>query len=188
MRLDDVPGDGESQPGAAAFGAGAVGFVEALEDARQVVGVDACAGITDIEADIFSILPGKEPNFTARRGEFDGVVDEVDQHLFEATGVGWYGGEVRIAFGLQVEPGAFGLGFHAVGSGLEQLRGGDGLELERDLPRFDAREFEQFGGHLGQGVNFGLHARQEAAGGGRVIERAILQGFGQGFERGERGA
>jgi hypothetical protein len=41
--LDDVLGDGQPQPGPPA-GAGAVGFVETLEDARQVVGWDAHAG------------------------------------------------------------------------------------------------------------------------------------------------
>ena len=44
--LDDIPRDGETEPGA-----GAAGGEERVEDARQVLGGDAGAAIADLDRD-----------------------------------------------------------------------------------------------------------------------------------------
>jgi hypothetical protein len=48
-----VGGDGEAQPGAAeAPGGGGVGLLEGPEEARQGLGLDADAGVDDLEAQL----------------------------------------------------------------------------------------------------------------------------------------
>ena len=65
MRLDNVFDDGQSQAGAAEFAvAGRIAPVEALEQARQMLGCDPCPEILHLDGDFFSVAllwPGPTP-------------------------------------------------------------------------------------------------------------------------------
>jgi len=61
------------------------------------------------------------------------------------------------------------------------------LKVEAESPRFDAGKLEELRRHLGQRIHFGLNLIDEPAGRRRIVQRAIQQSLGQGFERGQRG-
>src|SRR5262245_37987406 len=82
VREREVFDDGESEAGAAGFArARFVDAVETLEDARQVFGRNAGAGVA--HPDHLTILRGlgEHGDGAARAVEFDRVVHEVDQNL-----------------------------------------------------------------------------------------------------------
>ena len=94
--------DGEAEPGAAVFAAGAgVGLLECLEDDLLLLGRDADAGIGHLERDDGRRLAedgmvGVQPPAAARHlertppllGELEGVRQQVLEHLLQALGVG----------------------------------------------------------------------------------------------------
>ena len=88
MGLDDVLDDGQAEAGAAELAAaGAIDAVEALEEARQVLRGDAAAAIADVDGDFVVILACEDFNLAAGFAVFDGVIDEVNDGLFEERGI-----------------------------------------------------------------------------------------------------
>src|SRR5205823_344708 len=86
--LDNVLHDGEAQPRATHFaGAGAIDTVEALKDARLVFQRDADAVVGDFDGDHAVGSGGRQPDFSAVTGVFDGIVDEVEEGAVQIVGV-----------------------------------------------------------------------------------------------------
>src|SRR5688500_18784119 len=79
MRLDDTPGDGESETGATTPRPGRL--PEAVEDPRQVVGGDAAARIGDPEDDPLIRRGRASRDPAACRRELDRVANEVLEDL-----------------------------------------------------------------------------------------------------------
>ena len=148
--IDDLFGDGKAEAGAAeAAGGGRVGLDEGFEDAREGFAGDADAGVGDLDEE--GVLAGAAAWLGAEEdvaggGEFDGVADEVDEDLAEASGVaaeaGWEGGvKAEDDFDAFGEGGAgeeFG-GLFEDGAGFEF----DGIEFE--AAGFDFGEVEDIG-------------------------------------------
>src|SRR5437773_11902719 len=89
VRLDDALRNGETKAGAAAqwaiarlaAGTGRVAAIEPVEDARQVVGRDAGAGVADGHKHRLAIAgPGLQLNLPAGRSVAQGILDEVAQN------------------------------------------------------------------------------------------------------------
>ncbi len=75
--------NGEAQPCSlpCATRAGAIGAVETIEDVRKGIWRDAFARIGDRHLYLASLLHGTDHHRAARRGELDGIVDQVAEHL-----------------------------------------------------------------------------------------------------------
>ena len=69
-------------------GAGPVDAVEAFEDARQIVGWHAAPGVRNGDEDAAVRRDsGIDAGFAARLVELDGVIEKIDQRLFQPEGV-----------------------------------------------------------------------------------------------------
>src|SRR4029079_2446434 len=83
-RLDQVLDDREPEPGASALpGAPGVHPVQALEDPRQVLGLDPGAVVDDLEQDPAAPPLAGDPDRPVLLAVLDGVVDEVLDHLLD---------------------------------------------------------------------------------------------------------
>jgi len=143
--FDEGPADGESESEAAELTIDEVSALfEGLEEVGEGVGVDAHAGVGDLDLDgaIWGIGCG-EGDGAAVRGEFDGVGEEVPEDLLEACEVAADG--VVGGVELEVELEVFGLG-GAVDDGEGLLEGqmeGDGFESEGEFAIEDAVDIEE---------------------------------------------
>ena len=81
MTLDDVTRDREPQPRAAPVGPRTVGGVEALEDARPLLGHDPRPLVDHVDAHMTPLRPGAETDKATFRRVLQGVVDQVGEHL-----------------------------------------------------------------------------------------------------------
>lgn len=73
--------------------------VELVEDIGLVAGWDARTGIADGDSQLAGEPLGAEGNLATGGGEFDGVLDEVDQRLVQPVGVAGDGGGCRLGTG-----------------------------------------------------------------------------------------
>src|SRR5277367_2462858 len=87
MQLDEALDQRQAKPGAG-LPRLRVAALELLEDAGLLLARDAGAVIGDDERDIVTLAMRLEADRAARRGEFDGVGDQVEQRLLEAPLVG----------------------------------------------------------------------------------------------------
>src|SRR6478672_4668540 len=85
VALDDVPGDRQAEPRAAPTHAGAVGLVEALEDAGPVGLRDPDPVVAYGDGDDVTLAPDADHDLAALWAELHGVVDEVHEHLAQAV-------------------------------------------------------------------------------------------------------
>ena len=69
---------------------------------------------------------------------------------------------------------------------MKQIPGSYRLAVQGEAARFNTRELQQFRHHLGEGVHFDLDLLDEPARRRRVIQCAVLQGFGEGLQGGKR--
>ena len=116
-------GDGQAEPGAGGrLGARGAGALERLEDALEVVAVDADAGVLDLELGDLVAVVDAERHLPAL-GELDGVGQQVDQDLAQAVLVGVDDGGQRLRRHV-VELDALGGGLQAehVDELVEELR------------------------------------------------------------------
>ncbi len=67
--------------------AGAICLVEAFEDARLLLSGDADAGVGDRNNDTVMYGTGRHSDVTAGGSKFDGIVDQVDDHLAHAVSI-----------------------------------------------------------------------------------------------------
>ncbi len=70
MGLDQIPGDGQPEPGAG----GTLALHESLEDAWQELGRDPGAGVTDLDQEDIVQSPRDDADRAARRRVPDGVM------------------------------------------------------------------------------------------------------------------
>ena len=137
--------DGEAEAGAAEFpGGGGVGLGKFIEDQRLLFEWDAEAGIDDGEVEGTWLGGGGAKDDVTLGGEFDGVAEEVEHHLADATRVteekfGGVGGPVEDEFDVGI--GEFRSEEFADFDGGEVNVGGDGFDSA--LAGFDFREVEQ---------------------------------------------
>ena len=155
MELDDLLDDGESQSGAGFVPAsGDVRLVETLPYLFQAVLRDACAGVPDGDED-FLIFDGRlDGDDGIRLAEFDGVVDEVVEHLLDLA-------HVRIDVGFPVREQQFD-GNAPGGTG--SFKGGGGIFDDRIdvetafaqtvLLRVHGIQGQKAAGQLGQPLRF----------------------------------
>ena len=132
-----MAGDGQPQS-RTATGAGPVGLKETLEDTFEVVGRNTDPRIAHTKADELRFGLRRQCHLAAGRGELDGVMDQVDQHLFQARRIYRYFGHILGRVETQDQSGAFGLGAHALGGREQQGGRRHGFALQRHLSRFDA--------------------------------------------------
>src|SRR4051812_2479865 len=84
----DVLGDGEAEAGAARLArTGLVHAVEALEEARQVLGRNALAVVANVELDGASLLARAHLHTLSPGTVFQGVVHEVGEDLVDGVTV-----------------------------------------------------------------------------------------------------
>ena len=89
MGQHDVLGDGEAEAGASGFaGAGFVDAIEALEQAREVLGGNAGAEVLDEEFHGVGNGAGPEDDSSAGSAVLQRVVDQVGKDLVDGFAVG----------------------------------------------------------------------------------------------------
>jgi hypothetical protein len=157
---DEFARDGEAEAGAAVLAAGSgLGLDEGGEDALDLIGGDADAGVVDFEAEGDALgVAGEFMDFeadSALLGELEGVGGEVDEDLAEAVGVADEdGGDGGRDVAVEGDAGGGG-GGEDVGDVLEGLGkrewGGD----EAEVAGFDLGEIEDV-----------IEEGEEGAGGG----------------------
>ncbi len=132
VSLDDADADAEAETGATGLGG-----EEGVEEAALDLLGDAGAGIGDGDvhdgegAATGTELAGlgAEGDGGARRGGFEGIADEIDEHLLELFGVGGERGVVEVT-DHEADVASGGLGFEESGEiaeegpGLDELRAG----------------------------------------------------------------
>ncbi len=121
--------DGETKAGAGGI-ARRIGLVEPFEEPDLVLGGDADPGVLDLNRGLLVGLIGAEGNGAPGRGEFDGVVDEVDQHLFHALAIhpDWFRNAADLEVQRKICP--FNLGLETVGRVVNQVRDVDPFVAE----------------------------------------------------------
>ncbi len=148
--LDDVPGDREAEPGAAAARPGTVDLVEALEDPAAIPTGDPDPVVDDRDLHAPVGLADPHDDVAAVRAELHRVVDEVDDHLAEPLGVPTkmreVGRDVRdqghaVPLGEQAQP----------VRGCRRERADVDVVLEAQLgAALDARQVQHLVDHLGE--------------------------------------
>ncbi len=201
MPLHDVLGDRESQARASAA-ARPVGFVKAFENAGQVVRIDAGPIVVYCHDDPPAApqrlrraratggrqrpaqLACADPDLPARRRELDRVVYQVGHDALRTLGIGHQRRQLW-QIDDQVQPCPLGLRTQPLYRRDDDLCQRGGLQPQRDLVRFDARQLEQLLDHLRQRVHLALHAVEETPRCRRVIQRTIAQRVDQRLEPGQ---
>lgn len=183
----DAAADAEAEAGAGlAGGEGVIDAVEAGEDAFAVVGGDAGAEVGDVEGRGGMVME-VEGDFASVAGVFDGVVEEVEEDLFEGVGVGVEGeigvgeveGEVESGFGE-----ARLVGF---GDGTDEAVEGEVFVAVGFAALFEAAEVEDVVDEAGKALAF---ADDDVEVGGAALgvgEAAFFEHFGVHADGGEGG-
>src|SRR6266404_6461285 len=88
VERDELPGQGESEPGALDGAARGAHLAELLEHRLVVLGRDADPGVGDRDLD--RVVPERGPHVDAPafRGELEGVGEQVEEHLLHLALVG----------------------------------------------------------------------------------------------------
>src|SRR5581483_12201154 len=148
MALDDLAADIEPQAHAA--GSRAIGgLVEALEDVRAVRLGNAGAAIAHRQLNLPAARrPHLYRDLAAVRAVLDGVIDQIDDHLFKAQWID--AGHHRLGRPANDDPRpARVIGCHAHHV-LDQTPEVGGLPVEHELARGQPREIEQLAGEAGE--------------------------------------
>src|SRR5712692_6898772 len=147
-QLHEAPADGETESGPAELARGrAIGLAEWLEQARSGLGGNSDAAITHGNAQL-DIVRGLVRDFDrghhlAALRELDGVSDQIDQHLAEATGVATQGGrDRRVDARQELDSLAVGALGEQLGRFLDGGGHGEVDVLELHPARFDLGEVE----------------------------------------------
>ena len=100
--------------------------------------VDPLAGVGHLQTQTCPSERGRAaPRRARRRGELDGVGEQVPDDLLEAVGVAdrWIAGAVAATFQMQLSPLLFGVGAHRVDGGVDDRRRATAAgTLSRSLP------------------------------------------------------
>ena len=146
---DDPLGNGEAEAGAAMLARRrAVGLFEFLENAIEIVGRDAGAGVAHREAD-GRLGAGRRRHrhvdqHAAAVGELDGVADQIEQQLAQATRVGRHDRR-HVGRDVTADADAFGIGARRqqLDDVVGDLAHRDRLRLEFEAARLDLGIVEQ---------------------------------------------
>ena len=121
----------------------AVGLPEAVEDARQDLGLDPDAGVGQRQHRELAVARQPDANVAALRRELHGVGDEVGGDLTQAQRVAEHEAGAGIDEQLELHALALGLGARQLDGLLEDGRQVDRKELELELAGHDARDVQQ---------------------------------------------
>src|SRR5262249_11131441 len=102
VRLDDAAADREPQPEPGAAYA-AARLLERLEDALEVLGLDAAAGVDHVDAGAAVASVGLDAYRAARGGVANGVAEQVPEHLAEPRAVAAHERLARIELHVERE-------------------------------------------------------------------------------------
>src|SRR5690606_29187966 len=151
----------EADPGTEAVGGGG-GLVEAVEDAFEVAGRDAGAGVADADDRVRAVLLQPEMDLAALRGEPERVGEEVADDLLDDLRVA---GEHERRGRAHVERDALRLGEAGEGTGERAEERGEVLALraERPLARVKPGEVEELVDEAEEAVGLGPHPDEEGA-------------------------
>src|SRR5262245_6942401 len=115
----------------------AIHFVEALEQAGELVGGNANAGIRDHDRRVPAAPLDADVDLPRRRGELDRVVDEVDDNLLAPARVDWRVDLVDRRIDAQRDSMPLGLRGEAAGRLTHDGAYVGQLESKLHAPRFD---------------------------------------------------
>ena len=136
--------DGQAEAGARMLAAEmAVNLAERRHDAHDVVGGDADARVGDLIGELIGgadIEP--ENDLAARWREFDGIGDQVQQHLLHGAGIEPVLRDVAIDAELDLQPGVLGAAGHEAQHSLGHLHRIDVFLRQREPAGLDLREVE----------------------------------------------
>ena len=117
--------------------------VEALEQARQVLGRDARPAVAHLEADAVALGGGAHVDAAVRRRVTDRVGEEVRQHQSDAVGIGKHGPIDRGRPGFELDAGLARQLAMFVERVLDERHRRDVTPVQLDVPGLDARQVEQ---------------------------------------------
>ena len=183
--------DREAEPGAAHLPrAPRVDAVESLEQASEVLLLDAAAVVLDAQAHAWNgafARLGAQGHRGALGAVLHGVVDEVGEHLLERAAIGLHLEALRR---LELErdlPLLRALAKHAEEVGRERLER-EALGSEPQLARLDAREVEEVLDEALQPCRVALDDAEEALGSLGILGERHLHGLGGREDGGDRRA
>ncbi|EAU64887.1 hypothetical protein STIAU_5392 [Stigmatella aurantiaca DW4/3-1] len=184
----EVLDDGQAQAGsphvpAATF----VHPVEALEDAGQVLGLDAHARVLDAHHAAPVLLGPPDVHPPTGRGVFDGVVEQVEEHLLDGPLIA-PGAQVRRHMQLQANVLALGLRFDRVGGPGGRDREGHVGEPELHLARFEPGQLQQVLDELGEALGLAVDDLHHLGGHGGVLQGPGLKCLRIAADGGDGGA
>src|SRR5262249_48643967 len=139
VRGDDLPDDGQAQPGTAGR-ALAGNPVEFLENVRQMLAGDALPRVAHLDLDLVVARPGRQAAGAAPRRVLDGVADQVVEDMVDAVAIDSDGDVGRLDVGLERQASVIRLGPHPGYRLVQQRADGDGLEVELDPALLDPRK------------------------------------------------
>ena len=135
VQLHQMPRDGQAEAEAAvpARGAGVL-LAEPVEDVRQELGRDADAGVLDDHQHRGRLTRRSDHDLATRRGELDGIGQQVPHDLLQARSVAGNGPDRRLDGDRQ--PHSLGVGGHAHGlhGALNQVPNRDRLDFQPQGP------------------------------------------------------
>src|SRR5262249_51304830 len=144
VHLDEVTHDGQAQAEAAVNArAAAVRLAEPLEEVGQEIRPDPRSGVLDGQMGPVAVTDQPDVDLAPRRGELDGIGEEVADDLLEPSRVAGH----RPGRGVEVRRELHVAGVrgwtHRVHDALDGGRQIDGLQIDRQLAADDARHVEQ---------------------------------------------
>jgi hypothetical protein len=187
MGFYDVLGDGEAEACAADFaGAGCVDAIEAFEDALLIGEGDSDAGVGDGDNGFVIARGSAEIHAAAGRSVLHGVVEEILENFAEQAGIAAHGGKLGRIGKIEGDIALAGFEKRGGSAAFDEFGDGDGLILNIELSRFDARELQEIVGETAEARGVVANDFKEAAIIFFVLERAAEQRFGEALDGGER--
>src|SRR5262245_8093711 len=144
MHLHQAPHHGQAQSQTAVLSCdAAVGLAKSIEDKGKEFGRDSYAGVNYLDFSLPVEIPEVYFHGAPRRGELDGVLYQIPDHLLKPVGVNLENMYGRVERLLQTHP--FGLRLRAYGVDRRfDNRGESGrFNIKREIAGADARNIEQ---------------------------------------------
>src|SRR5208337_503575 len=186
--FDRMLDDGEAQAGAA-HGARSrfVNAIEALEDARQVLGWDSDAGVADQDADLSVLRSHFDLHFAIWAIELDGVIEQIDEDLFQPQ---FMADDLYVFefFAEQCNALQARGGFHGAEGGFERGADGDRVGRRGGCGRLQFRERQKIRGDVTEAGGLRQDHLDKAAVILQIFEAAVEQRFRVAADGGQRGS
>jgi len=150
VQLDDVSDDGQADAQAAVGPpAAAVELAKTIEHERLERGGDAAAGVLHLDDDFLVVGCHVQLDAATRGRELDRVRQQVPDRLLQARGVAGEAGRQRAHAAIERDSLGLGRGPHGVDGDVHDRLHVDGLDLDAQLARDDARDVQDVFDQLG---------------------------------------